>query len=297
VVKRATLAAMAALGCASGPPLRSEAPHAASDVSLAVDLQGLDAARVGGGLIVEARAVSAAPVAVERIALGAAAVPACAEPATPASALLLDGAPAWGRPVPVVGAHHLRLEMPWGPGLRTALDGEAVIDVAYVRAGQHACLRVPLVAAGDGDEWRPRPRLMTGVRVGGPRITVGLRAGAWLGPVLAAAEGAGSPDRASVAAFAQAPLIGSIGLQLGGMGWWDLAGTDRARGSFRSGPRGAIQLISDIQRERLGGRRIGMGCLDVAIARWLAAGGEAARTEISIDLSWWWNPGVPDLGP
>jgi hypothetical protein len=288
--------AAVALGCAAGPPLRPEKPHAASDASLAVDIEGLDAGPVGGGLIVDARAAGTAAVAVERVSVAPAAAQPCAEPATPASALLLDGAPAWARPVPVAGTHHLRLEVPWGQALGSALDGEAAIDVAYVRAGQHACLRVPLVAAGDGAEWRA-PRLMTGVRVGGPRVTVGLRAGAWLGPVLAAAEGAGSPDRASVAAFAQAPLIGSVGLQLGGMGWWELAGTDRARGSFRYGPRGAIQLITTLQRERLGGRRIGMGTLDIAFARWLPAGGEAAHTEISVDISVWWNPGLRDLGP
>jgi hypothetical protein len=168
--------------------------------------------------------------------------------------------------------------------------------VAYRREGAAGCLRVPLVGAGEGTEWAAVPRWMLGVRVGGPRISLGVRGGRWLGPVLAGVEGAAGPDRASVAVLAQARVFGGIGLELDGMGWWELAGTDRARGSFRYGPRGAIHFMNALQRERLGGLALGVSSLAVGVGRWLAAEGEAARTEISLDLVVWWNPQLRRLG-
>ncbi len=69
----------------------------------------------------------------------------------------------------------------------------------------------------------------------------------------------------------------------------ELAGAYRPRGSFRYGPRAAYQIWTSQRRQGLGGAQVGLGTLDVAVARWLPAQGEGPSTELMVEISVWWN--------
>ena len=290
-----TALAVAGGGCASGPVLSASASHTAANGDFSLAARRLSTP-FHDDVVVETDAVATTPVAVERVSLSPAAVSPCGAPATDAATLSVDGAPVWRRPVALAGARHLRVELPSDAQVDAALEGAAALDVAFQRAGTPGCLRIALVDEGGGREWRMASRWMVGVRIGAVPAVLGLRLGRWLGPILAGIEGAAGPARASALVLAESPIAGGIAFELGAMGWWELSGTDRSRGSFRYGPRGSLHLLSVPVRERLGGMTVAMSSLAIGAARWGAADGETAKTEVTVDLTLWWSPHLPESG-
>src|SRR5262249_34063614 len=102
-----------ACGCASGPVFRSQKALAAANHDLPVQVTGTDNRYSDGGLVVVGSLSAPADVAVRGASLANPDLsPPCEAPRHKASALALDGAMSWQRPLPAAGAHAVMLDFP-----------------------------------------------------------------------------------------------------------------------------------------------------------------------------------------
>jgi hypothetical protein len=289
----AFVAAVAALagvsGCAAGPVFRAKKPIAASNDDLSVQVTGVDSRYTDDGLVVVGRLLAPPDAAVRGASLANPnkSLP-CEAPRHRASALALDGAASWRRPLPAPGDHAVTLDFPESIGLHDLQKGPMALDVETDRAGVAGCLRVPIQTEGDQATWTPTVPWMLGLRFSAPPLAFGLGAGRWVGPLVLGIEGEISGRRGGVAAVAAAEVWQGLGVDVSYAGAWARPGGTEPAGTFRNGPRLGVLL----GQEAVSGRfeRLVLSGFELAVQHWWAENGQPASTVFTFGLTAWWSP-------